>query len=203
MMTFSLMNMISLLILALGGAALVLSGRRVMRIIRQVERRLARTVDEKNVLAAKLRQARREADNIRQALIEAETHIAQMVAATNNAETRMTRLRDAPKQSILMLDREWHRFDRLWSLMIVNPSLGRQEAAAGLPAWNDGRMFHGFARTPEELHARALAKYPPAEGFVAGLCVMADITEDGINAGQPAGENGQSGRRHHGLSAHG
>jgi hypothetical protein len=202
-MSFSLMNMLSLFVLALGGAALILSGRRLLRVIRQVERRLARTVDEKNLLAGKLRQARREADNIRQALIEAETHIAEMVAATNNAETRMNRLREAPKQSILILDREWRRFDRLWSLMIANPSLGRQEAIAGLPAWNDGRMFYGFARSPEELQARALAKYPPAEGFIAGMCVMADITEDGINAGQPADENGQSGRRHHGVSAHG
>jgi hypothetical protein len=200
-MSFSLMNMLSLLVLAMGGAALILSGRRLLRVIRQVERRLARTVDEKNVLAAKLRQARREADNIRQALIEAESHIAQMVADTNNAETRMNRLRDAPKQSVLMLDRDWRRFDRLWSLMIANPSLGRQEAVVGLPAWNDGRMFHGFARAPEELQARALAKYPPTEGFVAGMCVMADITEDGTNAGEPADENGQSGRRHHGSSA--
>ncbi|MQP63876.1 hypothetical protein GE253_00815 [Niveispirillum sp. SYP-B3756] len=202
-MTFSLMNMISLLVLAIAGAVLILSGRRVLRLIRQVERRLSRAVDEKNMLAVKLRQARREADNVRNAILEAETHIAQMVAATNAAEARLTRLREAPKQSILMLDREWRRFDRLWSLMIANGSLGRQEAAAGLPPWNEGRMFHGFARSPEELHARALTKYPPAEGFIAGVCAMADITADGPNAGQPVDVNGQSGRRHHGLSAHG
>ncbi len=202
-MTFSLMNLISLFVLAVAGAGIILSGRRVLRLIRQVERRLSRTVDEKNVLAAKLRQARRETDNVRNAILEAENHIAQMVAATNVAEARLARLREAPKQSILMLDREWHRFDRLWSLMVANGSLGRQEAAAGLPPWNEGRMFHGFARSPEELHARALRKYPPAEGFIAGVCAMADITEDGLNAGQPADLNGQSGRRHHGLSAHG
>ena len=170
-------NLISLFALALAGSLLVISGRRMMIVIRQVERKLSRAVDERNMAAAALRQARREEVAIRQALEEAEQHITQMQGVITMAETRIERLRSSSKRVVFMLDRHWNRFDRLWCVKVDNPSLGNGRGIAG--GWADGKTLYGFARSGDDLARRAAAEYPPGDGFIIGATMAVDLTSDG------------------------
>lgn len=175
-MIASWMNLISLLALALAGAAMVVSGRRIMQVIQAVERRISRTVDEKNFIAANLRQARREEDAIRQALTEADSHIAQMTGVIAMAEGRIERLRAQPRRSVTMLDRQWARFDRLWMVVVTNPSLGRGRITGG---WEEGKTLYGFARSGDDLNLRVAALFPPKDGFIIGTPSIVDLADDG------------------------
>ncbi|WP_029013862.1 hypothetical protein [Niveispirillum irakense] len=173
------LNIVSLLALAVCGSALILSGRRVMRVIREVERRLSRTVDEKNVVAAALRAGKKESHAIRDAIQEAEAHIEQLQSQSAQAEARLAHLRGIRRRTVNLLDREWHRFERLWCVLVINPSLGRQVGRGpGAGAWNEGREIYGFARTGEDFRQRLTAHYPPAEGFMTGHVDMIDLAGD-------------------------
>ncbi len=172
-MIASWMNLISLFALALAGSGLVMAGRRLMAVIRIVERKLSRAVDEKNMVAAALRHAKKEDAAIRQALEEADRHIVQMQGIITMAETRIERLRATPRRVVSMLDRQWNRFDRLWCVKIDNPSLG---------GWNDGKLLYGFARSGDDLARRVAAEYSPRDGFVTGTPMVVDLSDDG--AGQ-------------------
>lgn len=176
-MITSWMNLVSLLALALAGAGLVAASRRIMRVIRQVERRLSRTVDEKNMVAAALRHARKEEAAIRQTLEDAERHILQMSGVITMAETRIERLRVQPRRMVSMVDRQWNRFDRLWSVTVTNPSLGRSRGGAG--GWSDGKTLYGFSRSGDDLARRVAADYPPGDGFVIGTPMVVDLADDG------------------------
>jgi hypothetical protein len=171
------MNLISFLALALAGAGLVVAGRRLMAVVRHVERKLSRAVDEKNMVAAALRHAKKEEAAIRQALEEADRHITQMQGVTAMAETRIERLRAAPRRVVSMLDRQWNRFDRLWCVTVTNPSLGGGRGGAG--GWADGKTLYGFARSGDDLAQRVAAEYAPGDGFVVGTPVVVDLADDG------------------------
>ncbi|MFV3129382.1 hypothetical protein [Niveispirillum sp. KHB5.9] len=164
------MNLVSLLALAVAGAGMVMAARRIMRVIKQVERKLARAVDEKNMVAAALRHAKKEEAAIRQALEEADRHIVQMTGVITLSETRIERLRASPRRMVSMLDRHWNRFDRLWCVKVGNPSLG---------GWTDGKTLYGFSRSGDDLARRVAAEYPPGDGFVIGTPLVVDLSDDG------------------------
>lgn len=163
-------NLASLFALVLAGAGLVMAGRRIMAVIRVVERKLSRTVDEKNMVAAALRHARKEEAAIRQALDEADRHIMQMQGIVSISETKIERLRAAPRRMVSMLDRQWGRFDRLWCVPVSNPSLG---------GWSDGKTLYGFSRSGDDLVRRVAAEYPSRDGFVIGTPTVVDLSDDG------------------------
>lgn len=163
-------NLASLFALALAGAGLVMAGRRIMAVIRVVERKLSRAVDEKNMVAAALRHARKEEVAIRQALEEADRHVVQMQGIIAMAETRIERLRASPRRVVSMLDRHWSRFDRLWCVHVANPSLG---------GWADGKTLYGFSRSGDDLTRRVAAEYPSGDGFVIGAPTVVDLADDG------------------------
>lgn len=178
-MILSWINIVSLLALAIGGAALTLSARRIMRVIREVERRLSRTVDEKNIIAAALRVGKKENQAIRAAIQEADTHIEQLHAQAEQGEARLAHLRGLSRRTVNMLDREWHRFERLWSAVVINPSLGRHVGRGpGVGSWDEGREIYGFSRGGEEFRQRLAAHYPPGEGFMIGHVDMVDLAGD-------------------------
>lgn len=166
----SWMNLVSLLALALAGAGMVMAARRIMRVIKQVERKLSRAVDEKNMVAAALRHAKKEDAAIRQALEEADRHIVQMTGIITMAEARIERLRASPRRVVSMLDRQWTRFDRLWCVKATNPSLS---------GWTDGKTLYGFSRSGDDLARRVAAEYPPGDGFVIGTPLIVDLADDG------------------------
>lgn len=172
-MIASWINLISLLALAVAGAGMVMASRRIMRVIRQVERKLSRAVDEKNMVAAALRHAKKEEAAIRHALEEADRHIVQMQGAIALSETRIERLRATPRRVVSMLDRQWNRFDRLWCSKVTNPSLN---------GWTDGKTLYGFARSGDDLVRRLVAEYPQSDGFFIGTPMIVDLSDDG--AGQ-------------------
>lgn len=176
-MIASWMNLISLFALALAGAGLVVAARRIMAVIRQVERKLSRAVDEKNMVAAALRHAKKEEAAIRQALEEADRHIVQMQGIITMAETRIERLRAQPRRVVSMLDRQWNRFDRLWCVMVTNPTLGGSRGGAG--GWADGKTLYGFARSGDDLARRVAAEYPPGDGFLVATPMVVDLADDG------------------------
>lgn len=176
-MITSWMNILSLFVLAFSGAAMVVCARRLLRVIREVERRLSRTVDEKNMVAAALRHARREESSLRDAVLEAEQHIQQMSGTITMAEIRMERLRGHPPRQVTMLDQEWNRFERLWAVTVSNPSLAGGRKGAGL--WGEGRTLHGFGRSGDDLRLRVEAEYPPRDGFVLETPVVVDLADDG------------------------
>lgn len=181
-------NVISLFALALAGSGLVVSGRRFMTVIRQVERKLSRAVDERNMAAAALRHAKKEEIAIRQALEEAERHVTQMQGVTTMAEARIERLRSSPRRVVSMLDRQWNRFDRLWSVKVTNPSLSAGQGGVG--GWADGKTLYGFARSGDDLARRAVAEYPPGDGFFVGTAMVVDLADDGggsVAVDQPRG----------------
>ncbi|OYQ34230.1 hypothetical protein CHU95_12330 [Niveispirillum lacus] len=169
-MITSWMNLVSLLALALAGAALVMAGRRLLAVIRIVERKLSRAVDEKNIAAAALRHAKKEEAAIRQALEEAERHITQMQGIISTSETRIERLRSSPRRVVSMVDRQWTRVDRLWAVKVTNPSLSD---------WNDGKTLYGFARSGDDLARRVAAAYLPGDGFSVGTPMVVDLSDDG------------------------
>lgn len=169
-MIASWMNLVSLLALALAGAGLVMAARRLLSVIRIVERKLSRAVDEKNMVAAALRHAKKEDAAIRQVLEEAERHIAQMQGVIAMAETRIERFRAAPRRVVSMVDRHWNRFDRLWAVKVTNPSLG---------GWTDGKTLYGFSRSGDDLARRVAAEYPPGDGFTVGTSMVVDLSDDG------------------------
>ncbi|AUN32077.1 hypothetical protein [Niveispirillum cyanobacteriorum] len=171
------MNLISLFALALAGSGLVMAGRRLMAVIRVVERKLSRAVDEKNMVAAALRHAKKEDAAIRQALDDAERHITQMQGVITMAETRIERLRASPRRVVSMLDRQWNRFDRLWCVKVTNPSLGSGHGGAG--GWVDGKTLYGFARSGDDLVRRVAAEYSPGDGFLLGTPMVVDLADDG------------------------
>lgn len=171
------MNLISFLALALAGSGLVLASRRLMAVIRVVERKLSRAVDEKNMVAAALRHAKKEDAAIRQALEDAERHITQMQGVITMAESRIERMRASPRRVVSMLDRQWNRFDRLWCVTVTNPSLGGGRGGAG--GWADGKTLYGFARTGDDLARRVAADYAPGDGFLVGMPIVVDLTDDG------------------------
>jgi ABC-type transporter Mla subunit MlaD len=176
-MMMSFFNIGSLLALAVAGAGLVISARRLLIVIRSTERRLSRTVDEKNMIAAALRHAKREDTAIRGALEEADSHIRQMTDIIAQAESRIERLRAAPRRTVTMLDRQWTRFDRLWSIVVTNPTLASGRSGGG--SWNDGKVLYGFARSGDDLRLRAGAQYPPGDGFLLGASSIVDLADDG------------------------
>ncbi len=169
-MITSWMNLISLLVLALAGAGFVMAGRRLMAVIRLVERKLSRAVDEKNMVAAALRHAKKEDAAIRQVLEEAERHIVQMQGIIAMAETRIERFRAMPRRVVSMVDRQWNRFDRLWAVRVSNPSLG---------GWTDGKTLYGFSRSGDDLSRRVVAEYPPGDGFSVATPMVVDLSDDG------------------------
>lgn len=176
-MIFGWTNIISLFVLAFSGAAMVVCARRLMRVIREVERRLSRTVDEKNMVAAALRHARKEEAALRDAVLEADQHVAQMSGKITATEMRIDRLRGQKPRQVTMLDREWNRFERLWSVTVTNPSLAA--GWNGSSVWNEGKSLYGFARSGDDLYRRVAQEYPPAEGFVISAPVIIDLADDG------------------------
>lgn len=176
-MNFTLMNLLSLLALAVAGAGLVVSGRRVLTVIREVEKKLSRAVDEKNVIAANLRRARADFDGMRNDIQQADTHITQLTVDLVTKENQLGRLRVQPRQVINMIDRNWQRFSRLFAVDVGNPTMGGTGMVPGAPTWDEGRKLYGFARSAEELQQRVLAHYPPEEGFIVGSGVEVDLTE--------------------------
>lgn len=176
-MITSWMNVLSLFILAFAGAAMIACARRLLRVIREVERRLSHTVDEKNMIAAALRHAKREEAALRDAVLEADQHIQQMSGIITMAEIRVERLRAQPPRQVTLLDREWNRFERLWSVTVTNPSLVRGRKGAGL--WGEGKRLYGFGRSGDDLRRRVEAEYPPADGFVIETPVLIDLADDG------------------------
>ncbi|WP_119678980.1 hypothetical protein [Indioceanicola profundi] len=176
MIVITWMHVVSFLALALGGAGMVLSARRLHRVIKRTERRIAAAVDEKNAAAAELRLARRDEAAIRQAIEEAEEAIHGINRSTEEAEQRIEALKRQPKQVIGMADQEWQRYDRLWRVRVMNPSL--PSALSRMPggqAGEQGRMVHGFARSGLEFKARVEGRFAPSAGFIVGEAEMADL----------------------------
>lgn len=184
------MNLASLFALAVAGSTLVMAARRIMRVIRATERKLSRAVDEKNMIAAALRHAKREEAAIRQALEEAEHHIGLMTNVIASAEGRIERLRAQPRRSVTMIDGDWQRFDRLWSVLVTNPALagGRQPGGG----WAEGKRLYGFARSGDDLVLRVGRHYHPGDGFIIGEPAIVDLTDDGGGsvAVDPSGHGG-------------
>ncbi len=176
-MIFGWSNIISLFVLAFSGAAMVVCARRLMRIIREVERKLSRTVDERNMVAAALRHARKEETALRDAVVEAEQHVREMSGKITMTETRIERLRGQKPRQVTMLDRDWNRFERLWSVTITNPSLAAGWNGSSL--WNEGKSLYGFARSGDDLYRRVEQEYPPGEGFVISAPAIIDLADDG------------------------
>ncbi|MFV3076425.1 hypothetical protein [Niveispirillum fermenti] len=171
------MNLTNLFALAIAGSALVMAARRIMRVIRTTERKLSRAVDEKNMVAAALRHAKREETAIRQALDEADHHISLMTSVIATAEGRIERLRAQPRRTVTMIDGEWQRFDRLWSVLVTNPALAAGRQSGG--GWADGKRLYGFARSGDDLALRVGTQYRPGDGFIIGAPAIVDLTDDG------------------------
>ncbi|MFM2041882.1 MAG: hypothetical protein RLY86_458 [Pseudomonadota bacterium] len=188
-MILTWMNFFSFCALALTGAVLVVSARRVHKVIKATERKIAVTVDEKNALAADLRMARRDETLLKQAITEAEEAITSMTKLNDSAEARIEALKLSDKVVMVMVDQDWRRFDRLWQVPIMNPSM--PSAVHSLPGGQpgaDGRMVHGFARSGHEFRLRVEERYPPRAGFIVGEAEMVDLEKSvvRVEAGERA-----------------
>ncbi|WP_114395128.1 hypothetical protein [Oleisolibacter albus] len=182
------MNVVSLLTLALTGACLVFSVRRLAKLIKVAEARISKAIDEKNAAAADLRKLRRENDQIKAAIEEADQHLTVLNRRATEMEEAMILLRSQPRLTIRLLDTQWRSQDRLWKVQISNPSL--PSAVSG------GQTLSGYARTRDEFVTRVLHRYNPGDGFVLGPAQPFDLTgpdKGEGESGQDAGGQGQAG----------
>ncbi|HYE48857.1 MAG TPA: hypothetical protein VEB20_04655 [Azospirillaceae bacterium] len=179
-MIVSPMNFFSLCLLAICGAMLVVAARRILVVIKQTERRIAHTVDQKNAVATELRLAKRDEAQIKAAIDEADGAITQMTAANTRAEARIEKLKGAEKLVVNMADNEWRKFDRFFRVTVSNPTMpafmGRGPGSA--TGWSEGRVVHGFARSDVDFKERVLRLYPPSAGFVVGEAEMTSLLDD-------------------------
>ncbi|QJE73707.1 hypothetical protein HHL28_11940 [Aerophototrophica crusticola] len=182
------MNFFSLCALALTGAVLVVSARRIYLVIKATERRLAKTVDEKNAIAADLRAARKEEEQTKIAIEEAESHITLMTKVVAQVEAQVEHLKSQPRRTVNMVDNEWKRFDRLWQVAVMNPSMPNalsRGPGAGEPG--QGRLVYGFARVADEFRNRVAQRYSPSAGFVLSDAEMVDLLASTAPAQAAAG----------------
>jgi hypothetical protein len=179
MMGFTWLNFLSLCALAIAGSILSVAARRIYAVIKKTERVISKTVDEKNALSNELRLQRREETQLKQSIEEADAAIALMTRQHEQVEARMVTLKDQPRRTLTMVDNSWRRFDRLFEAHVTNPTIPNAlPRNAGGGSWGEGRLIHGYGRSPDEVRTRIEARYSPASGFIVGEIRMLNLNED-------------------------
>ncbi|WP_044562649.1 hypothetical protein [Azospirillum sp. B4] len=181
---YSNLNFMVFIILAIGGVFLAFSIRRILRRIRETERRIAAAVDEKNEAAADLRVARQQEEQLAKALEEGEEALREIARRTEAVQHRMAVLRQATARPINLVSLEWapgdHLFEAHLRTTVTPRHVGRTLGAGGMA---EAGVVHGYAPTEADFRSMVTNRLAKEGGYVISSILPISLgEEDGANA---------------------
>ncbi|MBB6253996.1 hypothetical protein [Nitrospirillum iridis] len=190
---YSNLNFMVFIILAVGGVFLVLSGRRILARIRETERRIAATVDEKNEVAADLRVARQQEEQLAKALEEGEEALREIARRTDEVQHRMAVLRQTAPRPLNLVALEWapgdHLFEAHLRTTVAPRQVGRPQGGMA-----EAGLIHGYAPTEADFRAMVTNRLSAGAGYVISSVLPIALVEDeaspaGAAMATPPGED--------------
>ncbi|MEE3625614.1 hypothetical protein UCD39_16740 [Nitrospirillum sp. BR 11752] len=193
---YSNLNFVVFLILAVGGAFLAFSVRRILFKIRETERRIAAVVDEKNEAAADLRVARQQEEQLAMALKEGEDALREIAAQTEEVRSRMAVLRQTVPRPLNLVSLEWAPGDQLFEAHLRAATAPRQVGGSGMGRSGVGRgggmaeagVVHGYAPTEADFRVLVTNRLAREGGYTISVVLPISLRDDTAAAdGGPEG----------------
>ncbi|MEA1675679.1 hypothetical protein [Nitrospirillum sp. BR 11163] len=175
---YSNLNFMVFIILAVGGAFLAFSVRRILFKIRETERRIAATVDEKNEAAADLRVARQQEEQLAKALEEGEEALREIAAKTEEVRNRMAVLRQAVPRPLNLVSLEWAQGDHLYEAHLRN-IVAPRHLGRNVGGMAEAGVVHGYAPTEADFRALVTNRLANEGGYVISSVLPISLGDDG------------------------
>ncbi|MDG3440968.1 hypothetical protein [Nitrospirillum amazonense] len=175
---YSNLNFMVFIILAIGGAFLAFSVRRILFKIRETERRIAATVDEKNEAAADLRVARQQEEQLLQALEEGEEALREIARRTDEVQNRMAVLRQATPRPLNLVSLEWAQGDHLYEAHLRNVVAPRHVGRA-VGGMAEAGVVHGYAPTEADFRALVTNRLASEGGYIISSVLPISLGDEG------------------------
>ncbi|MEC4591544.1 MULTISPECIES: hypothetical protein [Nitrospirillum] len=179
---YSNLNFMVFIILAIGGAFLAFSVRRILFKIRETERRIAATVDEKNEAAADLRVARQQEEQLLQALEEGEEALREIARRTEEVQNRMAVLRQATPRPLNLVSLEWAQGDHLYEAHLRNVVAPRHVGGHGgrtAGGMAEAGVVHGYAPTEADFRALVTNRLANEGGYIISSVLPISLGDEG------------------------
>ncbi|MEE3625611.1 hypothetical protein UCD39_16725 [Nitrospirillum sp. BR 11752] len=155
---------------AIGGAIMAWSLKRLIAEIRKTEKRVTAAVEERNRAAAKLRQARLQEGELRDTLRELDGEMEEIAARSKEVEERRGTLQQVIPRHLNLFSQAWSPGDTLFEARI---SL----VAGGVGGGKGGaRVVHGYAAGPRDFRNRLMARFPASSYVVIDVATV-DLEE--------------------------
>ncbi|MDZ5646198.1 hypothetical protein [Nitrospirillum sp. BR 11828] len=179
---YSNLNFAVFLILAVGGAFLAFSIRRILFKIRETERRIAAVVDEKNEAAADLRVARQQEEQLAMALKEGEDALREIAAQTEEVRARMAVLRQTVPRPLNLVSLEWAPGDQLFEAHLRAAVAPRQVGRSGMGRGGGGMaeagVVHGYAPTEADFRVLVTNRLAREGGYTISVVLPISLRDD-------------------------
>ncbi|ASG19992.1 hypothetical protein [Nitrospirillum viridazoti] len=175
---YSNLNFMVFIILAIGGAFLAFSVRRILFKIRETERRIAATVDEKNEAAADLRVARQQEEQLLQALEEGEEALREIARRTEEVQNRMAVLRQATPRPLNLVSLEWAQGDHLYEAHLRNVVAPRHVGRT-VGGMAEAGVVHGYAPTEADFRALVTNRLASEGGYIISSVLPISLGDEG------------------------
>ncbi|TWB35903.1 hypothetical protein [Nitrospirillum pindoramense] len=179
---YSNLNFVVFLILAVGGAFLAFSVRRILFKIRETERRIAAVVDEKNEAAADLRVARQQEEQLAMALKEGEEALREIAAQTEDVRSRMAVLRQTVPRPLNLVSLEWAPGDQLFEAHLRAAAAPRQVGRSGMGRGGGGMaeagVVHGYAPTEADFRVLVTNRLAREGGYTISVVLPISLRDD-------------------------
>ncbi|MBB6253993.1 hypothetical protein [Nitrospirillum iridis] len=148
--------------LALGGAAMAWSLKRLIGEIRKTERRVSAVLEQRNQAAFLLRQARQQEGELRTALQELDGELEDITARAAEMQASRDVLQQVIPRHLNLFSQAWSRGDTLFEAQVCLVDGGR--AGRG-----GSRAVHGYAAGPKDFRNRLAVRFPPATHLVIDI----------------------------------
>ncbi|MDE1148430.1 MAG: hypothetical protein PW843_17730 [Azospirillaceae bacterium] len=169
------LNFAVFMVLAIGGAFLAFSVRRILNQIRRTERRIAAAVDEKNAAAADLRVARQQEEQLAAALAEGGTALRDIAQKTDEVQARMAVLRQAVPRPLNLISPAWVQGDQLFEahLRAQGPRALDRRSGGPLRGLGEAGIVHGYAANEADFRTLVTHRLAAAGYTISGVLPIA------------------------------
>ncbi|TWB35906.1 coiled-coil domain-containing protein [Nitrospirillum pindoramense] len=152
---------------AIGGAIMAWSLKRLIAEIRKTEKRVTAALEERNRAAAKLRQARIQEGELRDTLRELDGEMEEIAARAKEVEERRGTLEQVIPRHLNLFSQAWSPGDTLFEARISQVAGGGKGGA---------RVVHGYAAGPRDFRNRLMARFPASSYVVIDVATV-DLEE--------------------------
>ncbi|MDG3440971.1 hypothetical protein [Nitrospirillum amazonense] len=151
--------------LAVGGAIMAWSLKRLITEVRKTERRVSAAVEERNKAAASLRQARLQEGELRTALQDLDGELEEIATRARDVEARRGTLQQVIPRHLNLFSQAWSQGDTLFEARI--------SLVTGLGGGKSGaRVVHGYAAGPRDFRNKLMARFPPASYVMVEMAAI-------------------------------